>query len=130
VVLACCGFEWNRDLVRAHIGYDLYPVSPPNNVGDGLRLAMQAGAELANMGSYWGTGARIDPTLLRDGAPSPQFAAARGAPGTLIVNGHGRRFVNEAVPYNDFPRAFGTFDPVRVAFANPDVIRWGRREAM
>jgi len=119
VVLACGGFEWNRDLVRAHIGYDLYPVSPPNNVGDGLRLAMQAGAELANMGSYWGTGAMIDPTLLRDGAPYPQFDAARGAPGSLIVNQHGRRFVNEAVPYNDFPRAFATFDPVRVAFANP-----------
>ncbi|TFG97551.1 MAG: FAD-dependent oxidoreductase [Myxococcales bacterium] len=119
VVLACGGFEWDRDLVRAHIGYDLYPVSPPNNVGDGLRLAMQAGAQLANMGSYWGTGAMIDPTLLRDGVPYPQFDAARGAPGTLIVNRYGHRFVNEAVPYNDFPRTFGTFDPLRVAFANP-----------
>lgn len=119
VVLACGGFEWDRELVRAHIGYALHPVSPPNNVGDGLRLAMQAGAELANMGSYWGTGAMYDPALVRDGTPYPQFDAARGAPGTLIVNRHGRRFVNEAVPYNDFPRAFGSFDPLRVDFANP-----------
>ena len=119
VVLACGGFEWDRELVRAHIGYDLHPVSPPHNAGDGLRLAMQAGAQLANMGSYWGTGAMVDPTLLRDGAPFPQFDAARGAPGSLIVNRHGRRFVNEAVPYNDFPRAFGAFDPLRVDFANP-----------
>jgi succinate dehydrogenase/fumarate reductase flavoprotein subunit len=117
VVLACGGFEWNRELVRAHVGYDLWPVTPPNNVGDGLLLAMQAGAQLANMGSYWGTGAMLDPTVLRDGEPLPQFDVARGMPGTLIVNQDGRRFVNEAVPYNDFPRAFGSFDPLRVDFA-------------
>jgi succinate dehydrogenase/fumarate reductase flavoprotein subunit len=117
VVLACGGFEWNRELVRAHVGYELWPVTPPNNVGDGLLLAMQAGAQLANMGSYWGTGAMLDPTVLRDGEPVPQFDVARGMPGTLIVNQDGRRFVNEAVPYNDFPRAFGTFDPLRVDFA-------------
>jgi succinate dehydrogenase/fumarate reductase flavoprotein subunit len=117
VVLACGGFEWNRELVRAHVGYELWPVTPPNNVGDGLLLAIQAGAQLANMGSYWGTGAMLDPTVLRDGEPLPQFDVARGMPGTLIVNQDGRRFVNEAVPYNDFPRAFGTFDPLRVDFA-------------
>jgi succinate dehydrogenase/fumarate reductase flavoprotein subunit len=118
VVLAAGGFEWNAALVRAHIGYALHPVSPPVNVGDGLELALQAGAELANMGSYWGTGTMYDPSVRREGAPLPQFDAARGMPGSLIVNQHGQRFVNEAVPYNDFPRAFGSFDPVRVDFAN------------
>src|SRR5215468_134610 len=118
VILACGGFEWDRELVRAHIGYDLHPVTPQSNTGDGLRLAMQAGAQLANMGSYWGTGTMYDPTVLRDGAPLPQFDAARGMPGTLIVNQDARRFVNEAVPYNDFSRAFGSYDPLRVDFAN------------
>ena len=118
VVLACGGFEWDPELVRAHVGYALHPVTPPHNTGDGLRLAMQAGAALANMGSYWGTGTMYDPTVLRDGAPLPQFDAARGMPGTLIVNQDARRFVNEAVPYNDFPRAFGSYDPLRVDFAN------------
>jgi succinate dehydrogenase/fumarate reductase flavoprotein subunit len=118
VVLAAGGFEWNRELVRAHIGYALHPVSPPHNTGDGLLLAMQAGAELANMGSYWGTGVMYDPSVLRDGEPLAQFDQARGVPGSLIVNSHGRRFVNEAVPYNDFPRTFGAFDPVRLDFAN------------
>src|SRR5215475_11210002 len=118
VVLACGGFEWDPELVRAHIGYALHPVTPPHNTGDGLRLAIQAGAKLANMGSYWGTGTMYDPTVLRDGAPLPQFDAARGMPGTLIVNQDARRFVNEAVPYNDFSRAFGSYDPLRVDFAN------------
>ena len=45
VVLACGGFEWNPELVRAHIGYDVKPLSPPNNVGDGLTMAIEAGRE-------------------------------------------------------------------------------------
>ncbi len=118
VVLACGGFEWNPELVKTHIGYALHPVSPPNNVGDGLLLAMQADAELANMGSYWGTGAMYDPSVTDADGPIPQFDAARGMPGSLIVNQDGRRFVNEAVPYNDFPRAFGAFDPLAVDHAN------------
>jgi succinate dehydrogenase/fumarate reductase flavoprotein subunit len=118
VVLAAGGFEWSPELVRAHIGYALHPLSPPHNTGEGLLLALQAGAELANMGSYWGTGVMYDPTVVQDGRPIAQFDQARGLPGTLIVNSHGKRFVNEAVPYNDFPRAFGSFDPVRVDFAN------------
>jgi len=59
-----------------------------------------------------------DPGVVRGGAPLALFDVARGMPGTLIVNQDGRRFVNEAVPYNDFPRAFGAFDPLRLDFAN------------
>jgi succinate dehydrogenase/fumarate reductase flavoprotein subunit len=86
------------------------------------------------MGSYWGTGTMYDPTVLRDGTPLPQFDAARGAPGSLIVNQDARRFVCESVPYNDFPRAFGSFDPVRVDFANRapawQIFDQGLKEAM
>lgn len=119
VVLACGGFEHNAELVKAHIGYALHPLSPPNNVGDGLLLAQQAGASLANMGSYWGSGVMYDPTVVgADGKPSAQFDVARGMPGSIVVNQAGQRFVNEAVPYNEFPRAFGTFDAVQLNFAN------------
>ena len=118
VVLACGGFEWNKELVRAFIGYDLKPLSPPNNTGDGLMMAMEAGAHLGNMNSYWGQPAMIDPGVTRDGEPVPQFESGRGEPGTLIVNGRGERFANESLPYNDFPKAFGHFDPKTVSFPN------------
>lgn len=118
VVLACGGFEWNADLVRGHIGYDVYPLSPPNNTGDGLSMAMDARAELANMGSYWGTPVMFDPGVTRDGELVPQFEWGRGAPASLIVNGHAQRFANEALPYNDFPKAFGHFDPEAIEFPN------------
>lgn len=119
VILACGGYEWNPDMVRGFIGYDVMPLSPPNNTGDGLVLAESAGAALGNMGSYWGTPAMLDPGIVDDdGKPVPQFEAGRGAPGTIVVNRRGVRFANEAMPYNDFPKAFGTFDPTAAEYPN------------
>ncbi len=113
VVLACGGFEWNRQMVRDLLGYEVHPLSPPNNVGDGLVMAAEAGAALANLSSYWGTPAMFDPGIVEDGEPVPQFEGGRGMPGSIVVNGRGQRFANEAVPYNDFPKAFGVFDASR-----------------
>jgi succinate dehydrogenase/fumarate reductase flavoprotein subunit len=118
VVLASGGFEWNSDLVSAFIGYELYPVSPQHATGDGHIMGMEAGALLGNMHSYWGSGAMIDPSDLRAGHPLPTFDEARSAGGTIIVNAHGERFVNEAVPYHDFAKAFGEFDATTIAFRN------------
>jgi len=118
VVLACGGFEWNPELVRAHIGYDVKPLSPPNNVGDGLTMASDVGAKLANLTSYWGTPVMFDPEITRDGELVPQFEWGRGAPSSIVVNAKGKRFANEALPYNDFPKAFGKFDPDAIEFPN------------
>ena len=118
VVLACGGFEWNAELVRAFIGYPVQPLSPGGNVGDGLVMAMESGAELANMVSYWGQPAMFDPDITRDGAMVPQFEWARGMPSSLVVNQQGERFANEAMPYNDFPKAFGVFDASSATFPN------------
>ena len=74
MVLACGGFEWNREMVRSFIGYDVEPLSPPNDVGDGLVMAMAAGAQLANMNCYWGQPAMFDPTVERDCERVPAVA--------------------------------------------------------
>ena len=118
VVLACGGFEWNRQMVHDLVGYDVHPLSPPNNVGDGLVMAAEAGAALVNLNSYWGTPAMFDPGITEKGEPVPQFEGGRGMPGSIVVNGHGRRFANEGVPYNDFPKAFGEFDASRSELPN------------
>ncbi len=116
VVLASGGFEWNRDMVSAFIGYELYPLSPQHATGDGQLMGMEAGAMLANMHSYWGSGAMLDPS--DPGAALPVFDEARAAGGTIIVNAAGDRFVNEAAPYHDFAKAFGEFDSTSIAFGN------------
>ena len=45
------GFEWDSSLVNAFLRGPMHgAVSPPNNTGDGLRMVMAHGADLANMG--------------------------------------------------------------------------------
>jgi succinate dehydrogenase/fumarate reductase flavoprotein subunit len=109
VVLACGGFEWNNEMVRAFIGYDVTPLSPGTNTGDGHVMAMEVGAKLGNMTSYWGQGAMFDPAFTKDGEVVGQMSMGLGR-SSLVVNRHGRRFFNEDVTYNDWPKAFGNFD--------------------
>jgi 3-oxosteroid 1-dehydrogenase len=118
VMLACGGFEWNDAMVKAFIGQELAPLSPPHNEGDGLRMAMEAGAELANMTGFWGQPAIIEPGVTFEGRTMPQMGSLRSVPGVILVNKHGRRFVNESVTYQDFPKVAGHFDAVAVDFPN------------
>ena len=118
VVLASGGFEWNRDMVQAFIGTPLLPLGPPSNEGDGLRMAMEAGARLANMSSYWGQPAFLEPGFVYDGREVPQMASFRSTPGVIVVNRRGRRFVNEATTYQDFPKVLGAFDPSAIDYPN------------
>lgn len=118
VVLASGGFEWNEGMVQAFIGTTLDPLSPPSNEGDGHRMAMRAGARLANMTSFWGQPAVMEPGFEYEGRPIVQMASFRSAPGVIVVNRHGRRFVNEGVTYQDFPKVLSAFDPVALDYPN------------
>ena len=118
VILACGGFEWNRDMVLGYLGYDVQPLSPGGNTGDGHLMAMEAGALMGNMSGYWGQGAMFDPAVTRpDGTPAAQMMTGLG-PGSIIVNGHGRRFMHGGYTYNDFPKPFGHFDQDHPGFPN------------
>jgi len=128
VILACGGFEWNRDMVLAYFGYDIKPLSPGGNTGDGHLMAMEAQARMGNMWSYWGNGAAFDPSVLGpDGRPFPQMLKGLG-PGSIIVNRHGRRFMHGGYTYNDFPKTFGAFDQEYAGYPNtpPAWIIFGR----
>lgn len=118
VVMACGGFEWNRDLVAAFIGRELCPLSPAGHDGDGLLLAMRSGAALANMTTYWGQPAIVDPAVEFEGRPMYQMGSVRSTPGVIAVNRHGRRFTNEGASYQDFPKALGHYDATTVDLPN------------
>ncbi|MEU8135429.1 FAD-dependent oxidoreductase [Streptodolium elevatio] len=118
VVLACGGFEWNPDMVRAFVGRDVVPLSPPYNEGDGHRMAMALGARMANMNQVWGQPAVTDPGVVYEGRQLYQYETLRNLAGTLMVNRHGRRFTNEGVTYNDMTKAFAAFDPVAIDYPN------------
>ncbi|HZQ88019.1 MAG TPA: FAD-dependent oxidoreductase [Acidimicrobiales bacterium] len=112
VVLASGGFEWSGELRSRFLPGPLtHPTSPPGNEGDGLLMAMELGADLANMNEAWWYPAGAVPGEQYEGRQLSRFVAVeRTAPHSIIVDRFGRRFVNEAANYNDMQKAFFAFD--------------------
>ncbi|MFZ3315113.1 FAD-binding protein, partial [Mycobacterium sp.] len=113
VILGTGGFEWDPALVNAFLRGPMHgAVSPPNNTGDGLRMAMAHGADLANMGEAWWVPIVQIPGDTIDGHPrSRSVRLERTRPRSIIVNRAGKRFVNEACDYNSMSGAFHYLDP-------------------
>jgi 3-oxosteroid 1-dehydrogenase len=120
VVLASGGFEWSEDLKRSFLPGPLtHPTTPPYNEGDGLLMAMEAGAALANMTEAWWYPASSVPGDTYEDRPLSRFVGTeRTAPHCIVVNRDGRRFVNEAANYNDMMKAFYAFSPRGYRWAN------------
>lgn len=120
VVLASGGFEWDAARSRTMLrGFPSHPVSPPSLRGDGLRVGMSNGAELANLAEAWWVPVVEIPGERYDEAPlyRSEFSI-RCLPHSMIVNQDGRRFVNEALNYNDIVKPFFDVDPVRYRSRN------------
>ncbi|HET6500074.1 MAG TPA: FAD-dependent oxidoreductase [Amycolatopsis sp.] len=113
VVLASGGFEWNARLKQAFLGKpDTVAVSPPYNHGDGQVMAAEAGAALGNLSEAWWAPVVSAPEECYDGEPRARhIVAERCLPGSIMVNRAGRRFVNEAVNYNDITKALHVLEP-------------------
>jgi len=119
VVLGTGGFEWDPVLVEAYLRGPMHgPVSPPNNTGDGLRMAMAHGADLANMGEAWWVPIVQLPGDTIDGHQrSRSVRLERTRPRSIIVNRAGKRFLNEAGEYNSMAGPFHQLDP-RFGYVN------------
>ncbi|MCY3646506.1 MAG: FAD-dependent oxidoreductase [Chloroflexi bacterium] len=120
VVIATGGFEWNEELVKAFLrGPMTAPTSTPENEGDGLLMAMGAGAALGNMSeAWWIPGIHVPGDEMRGRTFARLILAERTWPRSIIVNRKGRRFMNEAANYNAVGHAFHTFDPNSFEFIN------------
>jgi 3-oxosteroid 1-dehydrogenase len=98
VVVASGGFEHNAAMraryQRAPIG-TAWTTGAAENTGDGIEAGQRIGAAVDLMDdAWWG------PSIPLTGGP--YFCLSeRTLPGCILVNGAGRRFVNEAAPYVD-----------------------------
>lgn len=121
VVIATGGFEWNRELVKTFIrGPITGPVSVPENEGDGLIMAIEAGAQLGNMANaFWMPSTLERRQQHRDAKPNYLLCQAeRTFPGSILVNRSGRRFVNEAANYNVLGFVLHNFDTGSHSYPN------------
>ncbi|MFI0464075.1 3-ketosteroid-delta-1-dehydrogenase [Saccharopolyspora sp. 5N102] len=101
VVLAAGGFDHNIALRHEFQSEALEPgwsLGNEGNTGDAIRIGREAGADIDLMDQAWWFPA-VAPL---PGAAPLVLLAERSLPGSLIVDRHGRRFVNEATDYMSF----------------------------
>ena len=121
VILASGGFEWNKELRQSFLRGPMdAPASPPMNKGDGLKMAMAAGAALGNMkNSWWMPTVSIPNDNWSDGNQrSLPVLIERTLPHTVMINGRGERFCNEANNYCSLAGSFHSFDPETYSYPN------------
>jgi 3-oxosteroid 1-dehydrogenase len=107
VILASGGFEWNQEMMAEHFpGPVEWTASPPTNTGDGQRMAAAVGAQLDHMDQALVMG--VTPVTY-EGRLMGQPAMDYFLPHSMIVNRHGRRFVNEK--QMNIGLAFAELDP-------------------
>src|ERR1700675_1526245 len=106
VVLATGGFSHDQELRERTFPSAAGAVSAasPAGTGDGLRIAIAAGASVGTAvasPAYWVPASRFQRA---DGSAGvfPHTVTDRAQPGVIAVNGHGKRFVNEALSYHEF----------------------------
>ncbi|NLR71048.1 FAD-binding protein [Novosphingobium sp. ERN07] len=121
VVIATGGFEWNETLVKTFVRGPLTgPVSVPENEGDGLLMAIEAGAQLGNMqNAFWMQSVLEFEPQHRSAKPNYLLGSdERARPGAILVNRSGKRFVNEAANYNALGKSLHAFDAGTHSYAN------------
>jgi 3-oxosteroid 1-dehydrogenase len=107
VIIATGGFDRSellrRRLLPAPVGAT---GAGPANTGDALRIAGQFGARTDNLDNGWWMPMIAVPDETIDGQPYYQsLIRERALPRQILINASGRRFVNEALPYNEIGKA-------------------------
>ena len=118
VVIATGGFERNADLKRAFLrGPCTHTVAIETNTGDGLKMAMRAGAMLGNMReAWWMPMIEMPKDIVSTGQQLLTYE--RTLPGAIMVNREAKRFTNEGANYNAFGAAFHEIDTIMGVYRN------------
>lgn len=96
VVLTSGGFSRNREMIKQFAPQQMAAknVGGPGNVGDGIKMAWQLGADVCDMPFIKGTFGNHPAAQ-----PEQHTAALAIYRGAIAVNQDGRRFANESVSY-------------------------------
>lgn len=100
VLIATGGFASNNEMRQQ---YHFKPITTewtaasPDSQGDGIRIGQQAGAALGFMHSVWWS-----PSYILPNGDTISLISGKAMPGSIMVNRMGKRFTNEAQPYEEF----------------------------
>jgi hypothetical protein len=125
VILGSGGFDWNEKMKARLLGLTgLVSSGVPSNEGDGLTMALRAGASLTGTREAWWEplGAIPGEHWSEGGQIYRPNVAERTLPGSVMVNRAGRRFVNEAMNYHDLSRSMMAFDAI--SYDYPNRVAW------
>ena len=100
VILAAGGFESSDAMRKKYLPNPTeaaWTTANPGNTGDIIRMGVALGAAVDLMDdAWWG------PTTVVPGEDRARMLVIeKGLPGSMFVNKRGKRFLNEASPYND-----------------------------
>ncbi len=114
VLLAAGGFDWNFTMKQHFLrGMSPYPLGSEGNTGDGIRMAMQAGADLRNLNETWGMTvykAEAEAAKARGVGPSLAAEVEKRSAGSIVINRYGERFCNETADYDSTWRSYFSWE--------------------
>ena len=114
VILAAGGYDQNAEMMAAYQRGPVHFTSAVlGNTGDGILMAMNAGADIRNMNNAWGC-----PHYNTPNGGIPDWGLIRGKPGAIVVNGAGQRFANESSAYPVFNRTFYEWSNATYGYPN------------
>ncbi|WP_423458682.1 FAD-dependent oxidoreductase [Ottowia sp. VDI28] len=109
MVLATGGYPHNPQLRQRYFtaGADDYSAVPESATGDGIELALAAGAAMGPLPATPAFWSPVSVIQRADGSRwnFPHLMMDRSKPGVIAVNARGERFVNESTNYHDFTQA-------------------------
>jgi 3-oxosteroid 1-dehydrogenase len=117
VVFASGGFLHDEDLRTDYLrGPVCGGCAAATNTGDFVRIGLDAGADLSNMGNAWWS--QVPLAQLVESRVTARAMTFNFGDSMVFVNRFGRRVVNEKAPYNDRSQVHHHWDATRGEFSN------------
>ena len=127
VIFATGGFTHDRELRENFLSAPVYGgCAAITNEGDFVRIASSVGAQLRNMNYAWMCPIPLEKAVARRADLVGMFSVAGDS--MIFVDKHGRRVVNEKLPYNELAQEFFRWDPTSGEYPNLVLIQvWDQR---
>ncbi len=127
VIFATGGFTHDRELRENFLSAPVYGgCAAITNEGDFVRIASSVGAQLRNMNYAWMCPIPLEKAVARRADLVGMFSVAGDS--MIFVDKHGRRVVNEKLPYNELAQEFFRWDPTSGEYPNLVLVQvWDQR---